>query len=580
MPQHLISFKTSFKKRASFLISLLLFIALQLYAPSAESREWIEILPGIKASLEHGKDIHLIYSPKAGEGYLSMAEKFTPSRETWKELKEINADPILLSGKEYKIPYRLLRDEYKYLIITKIFPSDLYKNQAWRHYPSESKLETFGVGLWQTAEWFTGNGENFKALMSLNNVKDPASISGLQILIPKKLLLPVFSRPPTSDSKEITFGVDKNGKYAGYKLKRGETLFTSVVIRLTGVTEVGDVNNLARLIAKRSGIRNMKRIPVGQLVKIPIDYLLPEYLPKTDPRRMVYEMERYELEKYKKTIVAKKLEGVYLIIDAGHGGVDLGTLSNGVWEHDYVYDIMCRIKRKIARETGATIIPIIKDKKTGYTIYDKKKLRKNKQGHILTHPNFIAKTKKDTKMAVNLRWYLANSIRKKLLAKGVDEDRIVFASIHADSLYPGLRGAMVYIPGQRYIKGKYGNGHSRRYRKFAEVKEQPYVSFSKKEKARSEALSREFAKKVIEAFSHAGLPVHTYIPIRNSITRKGRKWVPAVLRGNEIPIKILLEVANLKNKKDARLLKKPEFREKVSTAFVNALLHFYGEGGG
>ncbi len=574
MPQKLISIK---KIPYSFIV-LFVFIALQMNSSYPTEGDWIEILPGVKVSLENGKDIQLIYSPKTGEGYLSMAEKFTPSRETWNKLKEINSDPILISGKEYIIPYRLLRDEYKYLIITKIFPSDRYKKEAWHHYPSKGNLETFGVGLWQTAEWFTGKGEHFKELMDINKVSDPASISGLEIVIPKKLLLPVFSRSHTSDFKDITFGIDKQGEYAGYRLKKGEALFTSVVIRFTGVTEIEDVNNLAHIIAKRSGIRNVKKIPVGQLVKIPIDYLLPEYLPETDPRRIVYELERYELEKYKKTIVAKKLDGVYLIIDAGHGGVDLGTLSNSVWEHDYVYDIMCRIKRKIEKETGAIVLPIIKDKKTNYTIYNKKRLLKNKQGHILTHPNFIAKTKKDTTMAVNLRWYLANSMRRKLLAKGVDEERIVFVSIHADSLYPALRGAMVYIPGQSYIRGKLGNGHSKRYRKFAEVREQPYVSFSKKEKARSEALSREFAKEVIEAFSKNGLPVHEYIPIRNRITRKRRKWVPAVLRGNEIPIKVLLEVANLKNKNDAQLIKEPEFREKVSSAFVQALLNFYGEG--
>ncbi len=573
MPSSLLALKRIIFFFIAIYLSLLLFSD---SLPAAEGNH-IEILPGVRATLENGKNILLIYSPKPGEGYLSMAEKFTPSRESWKELKEINSDPILIEGKEYKIPYRLLRDEYKYLLITKIFPSDRYMEKNWHHHPSESTLETFSVGLWQTAEWFTGKGEHFKELMSLNAVRDPASISGKEILIPKGLLLPVFSRTPTSDFKDISFGTDKMGEYAGYRLKRGEALYTSVVIRFTGVTEIDDVNHLADLIAKRSGIKNVKKIPVGQLVKIPIDHLLSEYLPRTDPRRIAHELERYELEKYKKTIVAKKLEGVYLILDAGHGGVDLGTLSNGVWEHDYVYDIMCRIKRKIEKETGATVLPIIKDLKTGFTVYDKKKLSKNKQGHILTHPKFLAKNKWETNMAVNLRWYLANSLRRNLVAKGVDEDRIVFVSLHADSLYPGLRGAMVYIPGQRYIPGKYGRGNSKSYMRFREVKEKPYVSLSKKSKAQSEALSREFAKKVIKSFAKEGLPVHKYIPVRNRITRKGRKWVPAILRGNETRIKILLEVANLKNKNDAQLMKKPEFREKVASAFVKALLNFYGE---
>ena len=43
------------------------------------------------------------------------------------------------------------------------------------------------------------------------------------------------------------------------------------------------------------------------------------------------------------------LQGVLVVIDPGHGGRDLGTMNNGIWEHDYVYDVACRLKRLLER---------------------------------------------------------------------------------------------------------------------------------------------------------------------------------------------------------------------------------------
>ena len=564
-----------FARLLFFSMLIVLGTATQLHA---DDRIAVEALPGVKISIEGGRDIFLVYLPKAGEGYLTLAEKFTCSSESWKELKEINADPVMLSGKEYRIPYRLLRDEYKYLAIIILFPQDRLEKGSWLHHPSKSRLETFGEGLWQVSEWFTGAGENFQELMKINRIADPSSISGLEIAIPGNLLLPVFARPQSSDDEELTFSVDPEGDYAGYRLKKGETIYTSVVIRFTGMMEVDDVNELSALIARRSGIRDVKNIAVGQIIKIPVEHLLPEYLPKSDPRRIAFELENYETEKYAIRVITKKLEGVYLVIDAGHGGIDIGAFKNGVWEHDYLYDIMCRIKRKIENETGAVVLPIIEDKKTNFEVFDSKKLVKNKEGHILTHPPFISRSNGDANMAVNLRWYLANSIRRKLIAQRIDEDRIVFVSLHADSLHPALRGAMVYYAGHRYVRERYGNGSSNRYAKFQEVREMPYVTLTQEQKKRSEGLSRSFGKKIASSFREEGLPVHEYIPVRNRIRRHHKEWVPAVLKGNEIPIKILLEVVNLNNKEDARIMKDPAFREKVATAFVKALIDFYGEG--
>ena len=69
---------------------------------------------------------------------------------------------------------------------------------------------------------------------------------------------------------------------------------------------------------------------------------------------------------------------------------------------------------------------------------------------VLTTPPFLAEEDGETAVAVNLRWYLANSVYRRLVKGGTDPDRIVFLSLHADARHPSLRGAMVYVPGARF----------------------------------------------------------------------------------------------------------------------------------
>ncbi len=52
--------------------------------------------------------------------------------------------------------------------------------------------------------------------------------------------------------------------------------------------------------------------------------------------------------------------------------------------------------------------------------------------------------------------------------------------------------------------------------------------------------------------------------------------MPAILRYNRIPARILVEVCNLNNPDDRKLLRTRAYREKVAEALVDALIDFYG----
>lgn len=376
---------------------------------------------------------------------------------------------------------------------------------------------------------------------------------------------------PPPAAGPLRYGEDEKGKFAIYPLHAGEALYSSVVIRFTGRLQSEDVHAIASDIAARSGIADVTSIPIGFPVRIPFEVLLPEFLPPTDPRRLEYEVEQRLAGQYKNEVQARGLDGVTVILDPGHGGIDVGASMAGVWESLYVYDIALRVKRTLETETRATVKMTTRDG-ASWTINDRDVLPFSRAHAVLTTPPFPIT---DTIVGVNLRWYLANSQFRHAKTNGSSSDKVVFISIHADSLHPTLRGATAYIPNAAGTAGtarKSGSAFTSR----KEVREQPEVKFSLQERQRSEGLSRDLAERVIAAFRSSGLGIHPFKPVRDRIFRGRRAWVPAVLRYNAVPAKFLLEVGNLANVEDRALLTTRAFRQRVAASVVDGLLSYFG----
>jgi N-acetylmuramoyl-L-alanine amidase len=362
--------------------------------------------------------------------------------------------------------------------------------------------------------------------------------------------------------------------YAVYRLQKGEALYSSVAIRFTGRVYAKDVGEVLDRLVKFNGIDDVARIPVGYAVKIPLELLLPEYLPADDPTRVAREEAKRESAKLARRTRAAGLAGVTVILDAGHGGRDAGTTHDGVWESSYVYDVMCRLKKALETKTGARVAATTTSKDSGYAIEDDDWLSDRTDHFVLTSPKYTLDD--DPAVGVHLRWYLANSIYRRAVKKGMPKEKVVFISIHADSLHPSLRGSMVYIPGGRYVTGAYQKTGDI-YLARAEVRESPVVRHSEKESLAAEGLSRDLAESIVDAFESKGLKVHPFNPIRDNVVRNGREWVPAVIRYNVVPTRLLLEVCNLGNEKDRKLMTTKAYRQKVADAVVAGLRSFFDE---
>jgi N-acetylmuramoyl-L-alanine amidase len=537
----------------------------------------------LRVRASSGRDLYLEVKPWPDEDLLGLARRFSPSRDQSEKLVTLLAEKgAQTEDGYYRIPLEFLGPDARAFVLRSAFPDDRLDGGDWLHVARKSVLPIYDEGLWQVAAWFTGNGAQFADLLRVNGLTSPELAPGQIVRIPASLLDAALKPGPTSEDGTLVYGSDARGKFAGYRLKPGEALYSSVVLRYTGRTAPDDVEALARTIAVRSDVRDVTGIPAGWLVKIPLDVLEPEFLPKSDERRKDIENAKAAMERELSARPPKEathgLSGVVVIIDPGHGGMDPGTMNHAVWEHDYVFDVASRLRRELETRTAAKVVFTLDGPSKDSVPSRGDTLGANRKRSVMTTPPFLAEEDGETAVAVNLRWYLANSVFRRLVKNGADPDKIVFLSLHADARHPSLRGAMVYVPGATFRSGTMGYSSST-YLRFKEVREQPRVSFSSRDRVRSEAVSRKLAAAIVKALKKGDLPTQPYQPIRERVIRGREVWLPAVLRGNAVPTKVLVEMVNLNNPDDAALLGRAADRDRLAKALAGALTDYFGPKG-
>ncbi|MCC6143272.1 MAG: N-acetylmuramoyl-L-alanine amidase [Candidatus Hydrogenedentes bacterium] len=382
---------------------------------------------------------------------------------------------------------------------------------------------------------------------------------------------------PGSDSAngELEFGKDSEGGYAAYIIQKGEALYSSVVVRFTDFRENSDILSACATIQERSGIKDVRDIDAGRRILIPLDLLADQYQPRGTEQRQEYERGIEEARRLQQQrIRTKDLDGVVVVLDPGHGGRDHGAAvaAKGLYEDELTYDVVCRVKAILETTTRAKIHVTMLDPDQQYRVSNARQFTHDTDEVLLTSPIY---ENTDAKVSVNLRWYLANSIYRAERARGVDERKIVFVSVHCDALFNShLRGAMVYIPGAAYRRAS-EQPSGAVYARYDQAREQRTVETTAAARQRDEALSRNFAALVLSSMQKNNPPLKVHdagAPIRNVIRQSGgRAYVPAVLRNTQIPTKVLIETANLTNPTDCERLADPQWRQWMAESIVAAL---------
>lgn len=567
--------------------------------------------PGINAELstrervewQRGELPVVLALPQSGEGWQQLSRRVTGS--TSRELALRRANPGMarpLRDVRVRVPWDLLAAELRVAVIRGIFRQDRRVDQGWEHVvlaPWGGEPETW----WEMAHLLTGKAGGYTDLREANPGLPLFPARGDRVIVPERLLVPELRRlrsqgraipatappggtavvaapppPPTPgyviETPAPRFSApDAAGAllqyrddHAVYRLRAGEALYSAVVVRFTGQLHAADVNATAADLARASGIGDVTSIPVGYPVRIPFDLLLPEYLPPGHPRRREWERSREELAAVRRAIRTANLDGIHVILDAGHGGADTGAIAHGVWEATYVYDVMERVKRVLERETRATVWTVVRDMQLSGPPPERDQLPRSRGHRLLVQPAYDLS---DSTTGVQLRWVLSNAILARLEKQKVNPERVAFVSFHADSLHPAVRGLMVYVP-SRSLR-KYRGPSPSSIWECRESRETSAPTFPASFRARSEALSDQLGRAVVAAAGRYGIPVHPFKPVRDSVLRGRSRWVPAVLRYNRVPTSVLVELCNLNNSEDRAQLVTWRFREKLAHAVAAGL---------
>jgi N-acetylmuramoyl-L-alanine amidase len=544
---------------------------------AAPREKAVVVSPEIRAAISSGDEITLSVRPLPGESLDAFVRRLTDDPKTKRQIRATNGGLARLRrGRFVRVPYRLLSGNYRKIAIEALFPADRATAAGWEHRVTAPAGRP--ESLWRIAEWFTGDGARYRDIRESGAIPSLETREGQVVLVPERLLTSTFHQAVAaaaaaaeSEAPRLEYGEDERGRYAIYRLKKGEALYSAVVVRFTGRLHAEDVNAKAAEIAERNGVTDVHAMPVGFPVKIPVADLAPEFRPPDDPARIEEEKSLLETSQFSNKVRSADLSGVTLVVDAGHGGRDTGAVVDGLEEAAYVYDISCRVERLVRARTKAHVLPTVgRDAPCAGARVEA--VGDSRGARVLTSPPYLIE---DAAVGVNFRWYLANSIYKNVRKYGGQSDRTVFLSLHADSLHPAVRGTMVYVPGEKFLNDSYGKT-GEPYDSRREVRETPRVSFSRKEKIQAEGISRDLAEHIVAAFRGAGLPLHAFEPVRRNVIRGGREWVPAILRYNRIPARVLVEVCNLNNPDDRRLLRTRAYRERVAEALVDALIDFFG----
>jgi N-acetylmuramoyl-L-alanine amidase len=495
---------------------------LAMAADDLPSRLEAELPPHGTIRWEVGKTPVLRIKPARGDGWITISERFTGNSRNVNALKAANPGLRQIRlDRRVAVPVEVLRGDVRLAVVRRIFPLDQRTEEGWEH----EILDPFADGVEETWDWlamlFAGRASVADNLRRANPaVTETGLVRGLAVVIPESRLLPIFReiapaptptpRPtrviqrtpapvatplmPGVGEGPLVFGRDAQGEFAQYRLRHGEALYSAVVVRFTGQLLAMQVNETAMEIAGRSGIEDVTSIPIGYPIKIPIDLLLPRYLPASDARRVTWEAERRELEGFLELVTATDLSGVHVILDAGHGGADSGAVQGGIWEATYAYDIMCRIKANLEKHTRATVWTTTEDPRIGCETPQSNRLEQRRGRVILTRPPYEIK---DATLGVHLRYYLTNDIILNRIESEVPRSKTVFLSVHADSLHSSVRGAMVYVP-SRYLRPTKPYAVGRRdIRSFAEFQAHPTIRLGSDFKARVEASSRHLAGSIV-----------------------------------------------------------------------------------
>ncbi|MGY8700989.1 MAG: hypothetical protein ACKVJ3_07495, partial [bacterium] len=329
----------------------------------------------------NGKRLVVKLKPQSGEGGYNLAKRvLEPKYRSLKTIRKYSKSRRLYRNRYITFPFKVINNVIRSSALKAVFFKDKADGDYWKH------RVTYG---WETttliAGLFTKKGIKSGHLVRYNKMRKKGNIlkKGDVIKIPWKWISPELALRRVAVKPPLKLKQEASGKFfAHYRMKPGETLYSSVVIRFTGRLLNDEVNQVANKILKLNNIPDAKLIQNRQNIKIPLEWLSEEYLgnqtneefsakkaaasskttktknKKSKTAKTV--ITKKKVKKSKTRIVAKKtktnVHKIHVILDSGHGGGDPGTSGGSrknkdlIYEDEVVYDVSKRMSEILKKE--------------------------------------------------------------------------------------------------------------------------------------------------------------------------------------------------------------------------------------
>jgi len=271
-----------------------------------------------------------------------------------------------------------------------------------------------------------------------------------------------------------------------------------------------------------------------------------------------------------------------LVLDIGHGGRDPGAVVSvpdhgggpplKIYEHAMVFDVGARIARELKSRNDISIIPLVLNYEDKLPLSELSYPLPPRRVHLRSTPSAYLDDL-GASFAVNLRWILANEIYLQASKGSIAEIPVIFLSLHMDYVPNRGAGLTIYLPsGSAELSIDLREELFRAYREARDwfMAEKNLIQRSSQDRESSMRLSDQ----IIMSFQEYDLPIRHERPVRTLVGQGNGAYVPAVIKYNEIPTRLLLEMLNLEDEEDRRFVADPLNRERLAKAIVDALLAY------
>ncbi len=228
-----------------------------------------------------GGEIRVLVQPRPNEGYIQIAERVMADPSRYREVIAYNGKRPTRLGQPVAFPLNAVKPRMRGHALRALHPGDTWGQRGWVHLVSDP-----AENLIQLSEAFTGSKRRFQALARYNGLKNPDLLRiGMEISVPVAWIPDELELHPMGVKAPLRLERDeRTGRhYALYRLRRDETLYSSVILRFTGRERAGEVRRLAGQLMRLNAIASPERVPTHRPLRIPIEWISDEYLPDGPP---------------------------------------------------------------------------------------------------------------------------------------------------------------------------------------------------------------------------------------------------------------------------------------------------------